>query len=411
MPSLCIALLCPRYLWAGGGSVLYTRRLAEEWSRMGHRVTVFADRPQSPGDPADERTDGCETRLLERDPKPEAAARKKLSIENHRGGHRLARLLYGGGSVRLTSYGPVCPALENPATFAGFDALVLVNSSTAWTVQLARLLPRLHGVRTMAIPLFHPHEETASFRDHLKLHRRFDAIGTLTDFERDWLAGRGWDRARIHTLGAGSDTSPGEPDPAGFRARHGIPETAPVVLFVGRKIFNKGVTHVVQAMDVVWRRHPGAWLVLAGFRHNPPAWLQGYLSATERGTRQCVNLDDVPALERDSALAACTVLAAPSVSDSFGIVYLDAWRQGRPVIACRDTCCESFIEPGVNGWLVSFGDVPALAERINEALDDPARSARMGRKGRETWLERFQWPQVAQRADQALAGATGGVAT
>ncbi|MFO1490456.1 MAG: glycosyltransferase family 4 protein [Kiritimatiellia bacterium] len=402
-----IALLCPRYLWAGGGSVLYTRRLAEEWARTGHEVTVFADRPAPPGDPGQEQTRGCATRLLERDLDAENAARRRLSIETRRGGYRLARLLYGGGSTRLVSYGPVCPELENPATFSGFDALVLVNSSTAWTVQLARVLPRLRDVRTLAVPLFHPHEETAAFPDHRKLHRGYGAIGTLTDFEKDWLAGRGWDPARIHTLWAGSDPVEQPPDPAGFRARHGIPPDAPVVLFVGRKIFNKGVTHVVQAMDLVWRDHPEAWLVLAGFRHNPPEWLRGYLAATALGTRQCVNLDDVPAAERDSAMAACRVMAAPSVSDSFGIVYLDAWRLGRPVIACLDTCCESFITPGVNGWLVPFGDVPALAASIRDALDRPGRAADLGRAGREAWRTRFQWPRVAAHAAAVLAALPG----
>ena len=392
-----IALLCPRYLWAGGGSVLYTRRLGEEWARAGHDVTVFADRPPPDRRADDTPTAGCALRLLERDPRAEAQAEKKLSIEKRRGGYRLAQLLYGGGSVRLTAYGPVCPALEDAATFAGFDALVLVNSSTAWTVQLARVLPRLR-LRTLAVPLFHPHEETAAFPDHRKLHRGYDAVGTLTEFERVWLAGRGWKGERIRAIWAGSDAPARSPDPAGFRARHGIPPGAPLVLFVGRKIFNKGVTHVVEAMERVWAAHPGAWLALIGFRHNPPEWLDGYLAATSRGRTQCVNLDDAPEPERDSAMAACAVLAAPSISDSFGIVYLDAWRFGRPVLGCRDTCCESFIRPGENGWLVPFGDVAAIARALDEALSDPARADAMGAAGRADWLERFQWPRVAADA-------------
>ncbi|MFT7512104.1 MAG: glycogen(starch) synthase, partial [Candidatus Omnitrophota bacterium] len=230
------------------------------------------------------------------------------------------------------------------------------------------------------------------------LHEGYDAICTLTDFEQSFFAGRGWSRDRMHTMLAGSSAYEPEVDPMAFRVKHDIPADVPLVLFLGRKIYNKGVTHVVEAMEQVWAQHPEARLALLGFSHNRPEWLQEYLSRSAFDVRRLViQADDVETQEREEALAACSVLAVPSISDSFGMVYLDAWRYRKPVIACRETCCETFIEHGETGLLVGFDAANELGETLLDILADPARASRMGQNGYTAWLERFQWHQVADR--------------
>src|SRR3712207_8646872 len=67
--------------------------------------------------------------------------------------------------------------------------------------------------------------------------------------------------------------------------------------------------------------------------------------------------------------AAGQVFCMPSRTDSFGIVYLEAWLNGVPVIGARAGGVPEIIDDGVDGYLVEFGDVAALANRIELLLD------------------------------------------
>ena len=114
---------------------------------------------------------------------------------------------------------------------------------------------------------------------------------------------------------------------------------------------------------------------------------------------QGINLNDVDDQTHEEAIAACNLLIAPSISDSFGMVFLDAWRYQKPVVACRNTCCETYIEHDVDGLLVEFGVVEQIAAALLKMLSEPAAAQQMGEAGYEKWQASFQWPMVAARFD------------
>jgi glycosyltransferase involved in cell wall biosynthesis len=59
----------------------------------------------------------------------------------------------------------------------------------------------------------------------------------------------------------------------------------------------------------------------------------------------------------------------------------------KPVIVTRTGALPEYVVEGETGWVVPPGDPKALAETLREALDDPARLARMGEAGR-AWYDR-----------------------
>ena len=397
---LRIALLCPGYLRVGGGSVLYARRLGEELQKRGHALTVVTDRTP------DAAQGALNVAELDRDAGAETQAQRSLRIESVRGGHRLGRWLFRNGETRLLASGPICPALDSALPLA-CDVAVLVNASTAWTVHLGRFLSTQKRPPVVVVPLLHTRDEWSSWPTVLHLLDQCAGVIGLTSHEGRFLAERQAGCAPFAAIPAGSDVYDGPVDAAGFRRRHGIPAHAPIVLFLGRKVLGKGVAHVVQAMDRVWDRFPDARLVLAGFAHNGPEWIQGYLAASRHGpaaAARTVDLDDVTDAERESALEACSVMAAPSVNDSFGIVYLDAWRHQKPVLACCDAPAANFIADGRDGLLVPFGDVRAIGLAIEELLYDEAAARVMGHEGFLAWKAGFQWPQIAERVEGFLHG-------
>jgi glycosyltransferase involved in cell wall biosynthesis len=80
-----------------------------------------------------------------------------------------------------------------------------------------------------------------------------------------------------------------------------------------------------------------------------------------------------------------------SSSESFGIVLLEAWLAGKPVIA--NVGCAAFHDMAVNeenALLVSLENLPAAIRRL---LDDPMLARKLADSGKVT-AERFDWGAV-----------------
>ena len=77
--------------------------------------------------------------------------------------------------------------------------------------------------------------------------------------------------------------------------------------------------------------------------------------------------------------------------ETFGIVYLEAWLYDKPVIGAQAGGVPDVITDGVTGYLVPFGDVPALAARIGALLADPVLRGQLGRAGHAVVLRDHTW--------------------
>jgi glycosyltransferase involved in cell wall biosynthesis len=111
--------------------------------------------------------------------------------------------------------------------------------------------------------------------------------------------------------------------------------------------------------------------------------------------------------EKRDAYAACTVFAMPSRTDTFGIVYLEAWLYDKPVIGAQAGGVPEVIADGVDGYLIRFGDVPALAAHLRALIADPALAARLGQAGHAKVLREHTWghkiDRLVQLYEQAVA--------
>jgi D-inositol-3-phosphate glycosyltransferase len=89
--------------------------------------------------------------------------------------------------------------------------------------------------------------------------------------------------------------------------------------------------------------------------------------------------------------AMADVCVVPSLTESFGLVALEAQALGTPVVAASVGGLREVVEDGVTGFLVDGHDPDDYARAMADVLDDPVRAAEMGeearrRAGRFTWL-------------------------
>ncbi|MFP4622754.1 MAG: glycosyltransferase family 4 protein [Gemmatimonadota bacterium] len=100
------------------------------------------------------------------------------------------------------------------------------------------------------------------------------------------------------------------------------------------------------------------------------------------------------------------VLTSPK--EGWGITNLEAAACGTPTIASDSPGLRDSVVDGESGFLVSHGDVTALADRMRALIDDPALRHTMGVKARQ-FAERFTWDRAAAETEQFLSDAAGTV--
>src|SRR5438132_11317770 len=245
---------------------------------------------------------------------------------------------------------------------------------------------------------FHGGDTAADF----ERYRRASAITTMTEWEGGWYVAHGLDPYRVVMTGMGPNVSLSR-DGAGFRARHGIPADAPIVLYIGRRERYKGFIHLLDAADIVWRRHPDTRFVFIGV----PGFYGAVVDEFARYTdERIVEIERATGNEKSAALDACSVYAMPSIHETFGIGYLEAWLHEKPVIGGDIAPLREVIADGVDGLLVPQ-NVEDIARAVTRLLEDPALRRAMGTAGNAKLGERWDWERVMDRVESAHQRAIG----
>ena len=159
------------------------------------------------------------------------------------------------------------------------------------------------------------------------------------------------------------------------------------VLFVGRLDEEKRVDELLRAVALIVAddRDPRLRVDLVGDGSRRSAWEE---LATALGIGPLVTFHgfvDEPTLL--VAYAGCDVFCMPGIAELQSLATMEAMAAGKPVVAADAMALPHLVRPGRNGWLYPPGDVPALAARLRELLDDPASRAAMGRASREIIAE------------------------
>ncbi len=300
---------------------------------------------------------------------------------------------------RLAPLMPGVPALEQALEQIqpGFDLVHGMNIALEWPLIAGWRYARRHGLPFVATPFLHaggPKVQRFYTMPHqLAALRDADRVIVQTGIEGQILSGLGVSQERIVRLGMGVDLSETQSgDGARFRTQHGI--DGPVVAFMGVLTDDKGIVHLLRAMQRLWDKGSSATLVIAGRPMVPSTFERAYAGLPEDQRLRTRRLGVVGGQLKQDMLAAADLFAMPSRIDSFGIVYLEAWAYGVPVIGCHAGGVPDVIEDGRDGVLVDYGDEAGLAVAIEGLLADPERRRAMGLRGRTKVESHYTWDRI-----------------
>lgn len=186
-------------------------------------------------------------------------------------------------------------------------------------------------------------------------------------------------------------------DRVAARAAFGIADGRPVVALVGRIDPHKGQDDYVRAAPLVRAAHPDALLLLVGSTAKDEVAGPIRELIADEGVEDVVQftgyVDDMPGL-----YAAIDLLAAPSRTEGFGLMLVEAMAAGVPIVASAVDAIPEVVGDGP-ALLLPPNDPATLATAINRVLGDRDAATAMAAAGRERACM-FSW----ERSAATLAG-------
>jgi glycosyltransferase involved in cell wall biosynthesis len=201
----------------------------------------------------------------------------------------------------------------------------------------------------------------------------------------------------IHN-GVNSDSFDYLVDAGEVKRRYKVGCLDPTVLFVGRLVVQKGPDILMGAIPIVLDAHSHAKFVFVGHGDLWQKLIQ--MSDDLRIGHALRLLGDVRGKSLNDLFLACDVLVVPSRNEPFGIVALEGWSAGKPIVVTKSGGIAELVRTGVTGLLAEA--IPSsIARSIVALFADHAWARQMGWNGRRyVRSAEFHWDTVAERTEQ-----------
>ncbi len=285
---------------------------------------------------------------------------------------------------------PICPGMWRDAgRYAGpVDAVHAFAFPHTFPAVCGLRLARRHAAPFLLTPFLHL-GDPADPRDRTRrqytspplrwLLRQADTVFAQTPSEAAMVERLGVPADRVVLQGLGvdpADCTGG--DRLAARAAWGVGPGERVVGHLANNSVEKGTVDLLHAAG----HRPGVRLVLAG--PEMPSFRRAW---DHYPHRDCVvRLGVLTDAQKRDFFAGLDVFALPSRTDSFGLVLLEAWANGVPVVCYRAGGPADLVRDGVDGRLVACSDLAELAAAVEQVTPD------MGEAGRRRAFADFRWP-------------------
>ncbi|MCJ7443823.1 MAG: glycosyltransferase [Methanotrichaceae archaeon] len=236
------------------------------------------------------------------------------------------------------------------------------------------------------LPLMHIDDEFYHWRHYYDFLREADTVFAISGYSKINL----FDRIGANSIyvGAGIDKKIFLNDKVNgdrFKEKYGLAGKK-IILTVSRKSKSKRYDLIIDATARIIKEYKDTHLVMIGPDEDNAPINREYVSY----------LGKVAENDLVDAYDACDIFCMMSESESFGMVFCEAWSRKKPVIGniyCGPV--STLIDDGIDGFLC--GNLDDIVKRIESLLNDHDLSASMGFRGFNKVIENYTWDKVADK--------------
>lgn len=294
--------------------------------------------------------------------------------------------------MRVLSSGPYLGGLFEVFQKEQFDVVHVSPFPLEINQQVLDIVERLDKKPYVILtPFFHAEVEAYHNEDLGTILEKSDSIHVISNAEKKQIeslypASRGktkviplYIRVRtMHTVDAIKH------DAFLFKKRYGI-EAKKIVLFAGLKGSMKGALTTLAAVKNLYEQDKSIMLVAIG--HNTTEWNEALKKSDT--TPYLIDFGYVDEQTKETLFAACDVFCMPSKSETFGLVYLEAWHKRKPVIGCNFGPTQELIERNQGGIVVQFGEQFEVEKALLLLLSNSVQRRRLGGNGYSALMKNY----------------------
>ncbi len=191
-----------------------------------------------------------------------------------------------------------------------------------------------------------------------------------------------------------------------FRSRFLIEDNEIVIGYVGRIEKTKSIDILLKAFIDAYSKNPLLKLIIGGFETNYSKELKVFVEALDDQIKKNIffvlNLSDKEKIDLFHAL---DIFVLPSVNESFGIVFLEAWSCKKPVIGTAIGAIKSIISEDLDGLLMQPFDSISLCNNILKLASDQELRFTLGNNGFIKTQENYTWEIVTKKIRDTYSNA------
>lgn len=166
-----------------------------------------------------------------------------------------------------------------------------------------------------------------------------------------------------------------------------------IILYAGTKAPEKGCILTLQAVENLYRS--GFDIVFIAIGNSTLAWENAVHKI------QPISLIDLPAqhgLTKSSLFSMCDIYCMPSIADSFGLVYLEAWHMRKPIIAADTPTAHELLAN--SAMYVTYNDIKNLQETLTQLLQNKPLQERLGKQGYALLNEKYDFQSIIHKYEE-----------
>lgn len=173
-----------------------------------------------------------------------------------------------------------------------------------------------------------------------------------------------------------------------IRSQYDLKKGDFILTFVGRIVRDKGIQELVEAFEMLSKRHDDIRLLLVGGVDNGDNMID---EATRKKIEEDPSIvapgpqNDIPAI-----LAITNVFVFPSYREGFGLSLMEAGAMGVPSVASDIIGCNEVVEDGKTGLLVPPHSAQAIVNAVEKLYSDREVYEMMRKNCRNSIVERYE---------------------
>ncbi len=218
-----------------------------------------------------------------------------------------------------------------------------------------------------------------------------------TGFEKDELVRYGVPKNKVVTIGTGIELDDFVTPPAvvrSFRAAHNIADTDVLVGYIGRLVKGKGVAILLDAFRQLHAKNKQVKLLLAGGTTDYVPEIKRVMAAENLPIILIESFDDAMKAVLYNAL---DIFVLASQSESFGVVFLEAWACHKPVVGSCMGAIQSLLGEGSDSLLFEPGSADSLLQALQALVSDPEKRMQLGANGYNKVVNNFTWEKIVAK--------------